>query len=65
MAPKKSSSSSRNWIITLISAAFVLVVILGAFGIVDTVAMDNALEPILVELALKNREIRAIEGGGA
>lgn len=25
----------------------------------------DALEPILVELALKNREIRAIEGGGA
>lgn len=31
----------------------------------DEDAYLDALEPLLVELALKNREIRAIEGGGA
>jgi hypothetical protein len=30
----------------------------------DDDAYLDALEPMLVELALKNREIRAAEGGG-
>ncbi len=33
-------------------------------GSMDDDAYLDALEPMLVELALKNREIRAAEGGG-
>jgi len=47
MAPKKSSSSLRNQLTYILSLIILVIVILGAFGIIDTYAWDNALEPIL------------------
>ena len=47
MAPKKSSSSLRNQLTYILSLIILVIVILGAFGIVNTFAWDNALEPIL------------------
>ncbi len=40
-------SRSRSTLTILLTAVILVVMILGAFGVVDTVALDDALEPVL------------------
>jgi len=47
MARKTNSGISRSKFAVILSIIILLIAFLGAFGLIDTVALDNALEPYL------------------
>ncbi|MCB2178903.1 hypothetical protein KQH61_05765 [bacterium] len=49
MATKKKTSRSSSKLALFITAIFIIVLLLGAFGVVDLVAVDDMLEPFIGE----------------
>lgn len=49
MAKKKKSDTNRNIIAALVAIIVFIIALLGAFGVVDLAALDDALEPLVGE----------------
>ena len=63
MAAKKKSKAQSN-LTLFITIAILIITLLGALGYIDTVALDDALEPILgVRLFLTTRESVVVDDG--
>lgn len=66
MAKKTSSGLSRSKITIILSITIFVIALLGAFNIIDTVALDDALEPFLgVRIFLTEPEPPAMADNGS
>ncbi len=64
MAAKKKTSKAQSNLTLFITIAILIITLLGALGYIDTVALDDALEPFLgVRIFLTTREPVVVDDG--